>query len=44
MAAIKYLNENGEYEEVAVGGGGGSTPADLYPSEYSDEFNDDFTN
>ena len=43
MATIKYLNENGEYEEVAVGGGGGSA-ADLYPTEYSDEFNDDFTN
>ena len=25
MATIKYLNENGEYEEVAVGGGGGGS-------------------
>ena len=27
----------------ATAGGGGSTDVDLYPTEYSDEFNDDFT-
>lgn len=26
-----------------IGQGGGGAPADLYPTEYSDEFNDDFT-
>ena len=43
MATIKYKDENGDWQEIAVGGGGEST-ADLYPSEYRDEFNDDFTN
>lgn len=45
MATIKYKDENGEWQEIVVGGGGsGSTDVDLYPTEYSDEFNDDFTN
>ena len=30
-------------DKVASGGGGGSD-IDIFPSEYSDEFNDDFTN
>ena len=29
--------------EIPIGSGGGGSTADLYPSEYNDEFNDDFT-
>lgn len=43
MATIKYKDDNGQWQEIAVGGGG-SSDVDLYPTEYSDEFNDDFTN
>lgn len=42
---IKYKDENGQWQEIAVGGGGeGGTDVDIFPSEYSEEFNDDFTN
>lgn len=44
MATIKYKDENGEWQEIAIGGGGGESTADLYPTEYSEEFNNDFTN
>lgn len=65
MATIKYKNENGQWQEIATGGGGGTVEVDmemsdtsenavanrvikeyvdaLIPSEYSDEFNNDFT-
>lgn len=43
MATIKYKDENGQWQEIAVEGSG-SADVDLYPSEYSAEFNDDFTN
>lgn len=29
---------------ASTGGGGGGSDVDIFPSEYSDEFNDDFTN
>lgn len=41
---IKYKDENGQWQEIAVGGGGSGSDVDIFPSEYSDEFNDDFTN
>lgn len=44
MATIKYKDENGQWQEIAVEGGGGGSDVDLYPTEYSEEFNDDFTN
>lgn len=44
MATIKYKDENGQWQEIVVGGGGGGTDVDIFPSEYSEEFNDDFTN
>ena len=45
MATIKYKDENGNWVTVPpTGGGGGSTEVDIFPTEYSDEFNDDFTN
>lgn len=34
----------GKVLKEMIGQGGGGAPADLYPTEYSDEFNDDFTN
>lgn len=42
MATIKYKDENGQWQEIVVEGSG--TDVDLFPTEYSDEFNDDFTN
>ena len=45
MATIRYIDENGQWQEIAVEGtGGGSTDVDIFPTEYSEEFNDDFTN
>lgn len=44
MADIKYKDSEGNWVAVPTGGGGGGSTADLYPTEYSDEFNDDFTN
>ena len=46
MATIRYIDENGQWQEIAVGGsgGGGGSEVDIFPTEYSDEFNDDFTN
>ena len=45
MATIKYKDENGQWQEIAIGGGGGGgSEVDIFPSEYSEEFNDDFTN
>lgn len=43
-AEIKYKDENGNWVTMPTTGGGGGSTADLYPTEYSSEFNDDFTN
>jgi hypothetical protein len=44
MATIKYKDENGQWQEIAIGGSGGGSDVDIFPSEYSEEFNNDFTN
>ena len=44
MATIRYIDENGQWQEIAVEGTGGGTDVDIFPTEYSEEFNDDFTN
>lgn len=39
----KRIDQGGNIE-IEGGGGGSGSDVDIFPSEYSDEFNDDFTN
>lgn len=40
----KRIDQGGNIQIEGGSGGAGGAVVDLYPSEYSDEFNDDFTN
>lgn len=42
--AALSANQGRVLKEMIVQSGGGSTDVDIFPSEYSDEFNNDFTN
>ena len=49
MATIRYIDENGKWQEIAVEGGGSIDPAileDYAPilRDFNEDFNNDFTN
>jgi len=50
MATIKYRDENGQWQEIVIGGNSGSIDPTLLEGytplvrDFSDDFNNDFTN